>query len=65
MLHLPKQVPQGHCWVCGDNLPASRDSRIYGPLPMALIRGKVVAVWEQWSEWPHGLRDDGLQHPQA
>lgn len=37
------QVPEGHCWVLGDNLTASRDSRIFGPLPLALIKGKVVA----------------------
>lgn len=47
------QVPKGHCWVLGDNLYASRDSRIYGPLPMALVDGKVIyqtgsALW-QWS----------------
>ncbi|KAL8664612.1 MAG: hypothetical protein Q9202_002882 [Teloschistes flavicans] len=37
------QVPQGHCWVLGDNLTESRDSRIYGPVPLGLIRGKVFA----------------------
>ncbi|KAL2075472.1 hypothetical protein VTL71DRAFT_415 [Oculimacula yallundae] len=36
-------VPKGHCWVVGDNLPWSRDSRHFGPMPMALIKGKVVA----------------------
>ena len=40
------QVPEGHCWVLGDNIPESRDSRTYGPLPLGLIKGKVVAkVW--------------------
>lgn len=28
--------------MLGDNLYASRDSRLYGPLPMALIDGKVI-----------------------
>lgn len=37
------QIPQGHCYVVGDNLAHSRDSRIFGPLPLALIKGKVVA----------------------
>ncbi|KAK4219361.1 peptidase S24/S26A/S26B/S26C [Rhypophila decipiens] len=37
------QVPPGHCWLVGDNLPASRDSRIFGPVPLALVRGKVIA----------------------
>lgn len=36
------QVPQGHCWLVGDNLRASRDSREFGPLPLALVTGKVV-----------------------
>lgn len=40
------QVPDGHCWVLGDNLSESRDSRTYGPLPLGLIKGKVTAkVW--------------------
>ncbi|KAH8705400.1 putative mitochondrial inner membrane protease subunit 1 [Talaromyces proteolyticus] len=40
------QVPEGHVFVVGDNLPWSRDSRNYGPLPMGLINGKIVArVW--------------------
>ncbi|SLM38289.1 mitochondrial inner membrane protease subunit protein [Lasallia pustulata] len=37
------QVPEGHCWVIGDNLPESRDSRTYGPIPLALIKGKAIA----------------------
>ncbi|KAI9743135.1 MAG: hypothetical protein M1818_003430 [Claussenomyces sp. TS43310] len=44
------QIPVGHCWVVGDNLPASRDSRIFGPLPMALIKGKIIAKITPWSE---------------
>ena len=40
------QVPEGHVWVAGDNLSWSRDSRFYGPLPMALIRGKIIAHGE-------------------
>ncbi|KAI1332096.1 LexA/Signal peptidase [Xylariaceae sp. FL0255] len=38
------QVPQGHCYVVGDNLPWSRDSRDYGPIPLALIKGKIIAT---------------------
>ncbi|KAI1814766.1 LexA/Signal peptidase [Poronia punctata] len=37
------QVPQGHCYIVGDNLPWSRDSRDFGPIPLALIKGKVIA----------------------
>ena len=34
------QVPEGHVWVEGDNQGWSRDSRFYGPVPMALIVGR-------------------------
>ncbi|PGH05157.1 hypothetical protein AJ80_08393 [Polytolypa hystricis UAMH7299] len=37
------QVPEGHVWLTGDNLPWSRDSREYGPVPLGLVIGKVVA----------------------
>jgi len=36
-------VPKGHIWIIGDNATASRDSRTYGPVPMALVQGKVLA----------------------
>lgn len=55
-----KQVPEGHCWVVGDNLGNSRDSRMFGPLPLALVRGKVVAVFRGWSlpeRLPDGVTD--------
>jgi mitochondrial inner membrane protease subunit 1 len=44
------KVPQGHCWVVGDNMDASRDSRLFGPVPLALIRGKHIAKVLPWSE---------------
>lgn len=45
------QVPEGHCWVNGDNLAASRDSRHFGPLPLALVRGKVLATFTPLPQW--------------
>ncbi|KAG8798447.1 hypothetical protein FRC18_008657 [Serendipita sp. 400] len=39
-------VPRGHIWVEGDNAAVSRDSRTYGPIPMALVCGRLHAgVW--------------------
>ncbi|KAL2262448.1 hypothetical protein VTK26DRAFT_1297 [Humicola hyalothermophila] len=45
------QVPKGHCWIVGDNLVASRDSRYFGPVPLALIRGKVIATVRPFEEF--------------
>ncbi|GAA5922588.1 endopeptidase catalytic subunit IMP1 [Sporobolomyces koalae] len=40
------KVPQGHVWLAGDNTSNSTDSRDYGPVPIALVRGRVLAkIW--------------------
>lgn len=51
------QVPEGHVYLAGDNLPWSRDSRNYGPVPLGLVNGKIIArVWPlskmQWVRNP-------------
>lgn len=49
------QIPRGHCYVVGDNLEHSRDSRMFGPLPLNLIKGKVVCGFGRlfgWFPWP-------------
>lgn len=38
------RVPEGHCWVTGDNLAHSLDSRTYNCMPLGLIKGKIVAA---------------------
>ncbi|CAG8598674.1 10588_t:CDS:2 [Ambispora gerdemannii] len=41
-------VPRGHVWLQGDNMSNSTDSRSYGPVPYALIRGRVFAkLWPE------------------
>ncbi|GIZ45162.1 hypothetical protein CKM354_000834300 [Cercospora kikuchii] len=49
------QVPEGHCWVAGDNLAHSRDSRHYGPIPLALIHGKAVFKYHYRHWMPTGF----------
>jgi signal peptidase I len=39
-------VPDGHVWLEGDNPNNSADSRSYGPVPAALIQGRVLCrIW--------------------
>ena len=35
-------VPPGHIWIIGDNASNSRDSRLYGPVPIGLVKSRVV-----------------------
>ena len=37
------KVPKGHIWLQGDNLANSIDSRNYGPVPEATLKGRVLA----------------------
>jgi len=62
------RVPKGHVYLVGDNLKHSRDSRMFGPLPLALIKGKVVALFGfgrwglPWGKWVNdGLEDARLE----
>lgn len=39
-------IPDGHIWIEGDNSMNSSDSRNYGPIPAAMIVGRVLfRVW--------------------
>jgi mitochondrial inner membrane protease subunit 1 len=37
------RVPKGHVWIQGDNLSNSIDSRNYGAVPEATLKGRVLA----------------------
>lgn len=49
-------VPKGHAWLEGDNANNSMDSRVFGPVPFGLVRGRVV-----FKVWP--LPDAGFVRP--
>jgi len=44
---LPVRVPEGHCFVLGDNSASSRDSRYWGFLPLDHLVGKAMVIY-----WP-------------
>jgi signal peptidase I len=48
-------IPNGHVWLEGDNPANSSDSRYYGPIPLALIQGRVLfRVWPlRGQAWMH------------
>ena len=37
------KVPKGHVWLQGDNIANSIDSRNYGAVPEATLKGRILA----------------------
>lgn len=44
-------VPKHHCFVLGDNRNLSRDSRHFGPVPLATIKGRADYLYFPAKDW--------------
>ena len=45
-------VPPGHIFILGDHRDRSNDSRYFGPVPIARVKGKALAIY--WSTTERG-----------
>jgi signal peptidase I len=46
-------VPEHYCFVLGDNRNNSRDSRQFGPVPLATIIGRADYIYWPAKDWSH------------
>ena len=59
----PFVVPPGTIFMMGDNRDNSLDSRFWGPLPLALIKGKTIFRYFSWDGERHFPRFGQILRP--
>ncbi len=45
------KIPKNHCFVLGDNRNLSEDSRQFGPIPLATVKGRADYLYWPAKDW--------------
>lgn len=52
----PVKIPEDSYFMMGDNRENSSDSRVWGPVPFSLIKGKAFMIYWSWNGSNHNVR---------